>query len=127
MGCFKAGVSVVTFEEKDNIDALNQALKDSGAKGLMFSPETVISQEKNANHATRKTFLQKLIPELHSLYPGDELSLKNYPNLKHIVQLGHSTIRGTLKFRDAMVYATPKYSTVQLPENSSSDVAFQAY
>ena len=38
MGAMKAGVAVVTFSEKDNIDALNQTLKDSGAKGLMFSP-----------------------------------------------------------------------------------------
>ena len=40
MGAFKAGVSIVTFDEKDNIDALAQALKDSGAKGFMFSPQT---------------------------------------------------------------------------------------
>jgi hypothetical protein len=38
MGAFKAGVTVVTFDEKESIDALNQALKDSGSRGLMFSP-----------------------------------------------------------------------------------------
>ena len=64
------------------------------------------------------------MPELHSMYPGDELNLKNYPNLKQIVQLGHTTIRGSIKFRDAMVYANPKLSTKELPENSASDVAF---
>jgi len=25
------------------------------------------------------------MPELHDLYPGDELALKNYPHLKQII------------------------------------------
>lgn len=67
------------------------------------------------------------MPELHNLYPGDELNLKNYPHLKQIIQLGHTTIRGVIKFKDAMVYANPKLSNYEIPENSPSDVAFQAY
>jgi hypothetical protein len=83
MGAFKAGVSVVTFDEKESIDALNQSLKDSGARGFMFSPQTVISHDaQNHTEVNRQTFLQKLMPELHSLYPGDELNLKAYPHLK---------------------------------------------
>ena len=38
MGAFKAGVSIVTFDEKESVDALNHALKDSGARGFLFSP-----------------------------------------------------------------------------------------
>lgn len=38
MGAFKAGVTIVTFDEKDNQDAFHQSLKDSGAKGLLLSP-----------------------------------------------------------------------------------------
>lgn len=38
MGAFKAGVTIITFDEKDNIDALNSALKASQCKGFMFSP-----------------------------------------------------------------------------------------
>ena len=45
MGSIKAGVTVVTFDEKDSLDALDQTLRDSGARGLLFSPQTVISQE----------------------------------------------------------------------------------
>jgi hypothetical protein len=67
------------------------------------------------------------MPELHNLYPGDELSLKNYPNLKQIIQLGHTSIRGVIKFKDAMVYANPKFSNYEIPENSASDLAFQTY
>jgi len=43
MGAAKAGVSIVTFAEKDSQDSLHQTLKDSGARGLLFSPTTEIS------------------------------------------------------------------------------------
>jgi len=80
MGAAKAGVGVVTFSEKDNCDSLHQTLKDSGARGLLYSPCSQVSEG-----ATRHSFLQKLMPELHSLYPGDALDLPAYPNLKHII------------------------------------------
>jgi hypothetical protein len=38
MGAIKAGVTIVTFDEKDSIDSLNDTLRDSGARGIMFSP-----------------------------------------------------------------------------------------
>lgn len=128
MGAFKAGVSIVTFDEKDSVDALNETLKNSEARGVMFSPATVVSHDEETHYnVTRQTFLQKLMPELHNLYPGDELSLKTYPNLKQIIQLGHHTIRGVIKFKDSMVYANPNISTFEIPENSPSDLAFSAY
>ena len=46
MGAFKAGVSIVTFDEKESIDALNETLKESGSRGLMFSPSTVVSHDE---------------------------------------------------------------------------------
>ena len=52
MGAAKAGVTVVTFSEKDDKDALHQTLKDSGARGLYFSPNTVIDED-----VTRQTYL----------------------------------------------------------------------
>ena len=67
------------------------------------------------------------MPELHNLYPGDELNLKAFPHLKQIIQLGHTTIRGVIKFRDSMVYANPSQSLVQIPENSPSDLALVSY
>ena len=45
MGAAKAGVSVVVFEEKDSKDAFHTALKQSGAKGLVFSPATNVDEE----------------------------------------------------------------------------------
>lgn len=126
MGAIKAGVTVVTFDEKESIDALNATLKDSQAKGFMFSPATLISQEENKT-ITRESFLHKLMPELHSLYPGDELALQNYPHLKQIIQLGHNSIRGVIKYKDAMVYANPRLTSQQIPENNTQDIAYATY
>ena len=106
MGAIKAGVSVVTFDEKDDCDAFDHALATSKAKGLIFSPSTEASEGE-----TRQTFLQKLMPELSTVYAGQEISLSKYPNLKHVVQTGHSAMRGVNKFRDLPVYANPAMST----------------
>lgn len=79
MGAAKAGVTLVTHNEKDDCDALHHSLKDSGARGLVFSPNTEVEGGK------RSSFLQKLMPSLNSLYPGDSLNLDEYPMLKQIV------------------------------------------
>ena len=54
MGAAKAGVTVVTYNEKENIDALHQTLRDSGARGLVFSPKTEVDEK---SQDTRLTFL----------------------------------------------------------------------
>ena len=54
MGAIKAGVSVVTFDEKDDCDALDHALATSKAKGVIISPSTQADEESNT---TRLTFL----------------------------------------------------------------------
>ena len=79
MGAIKAGVSVVAFYEKESLDALNDTLKNSHCKGLLFSPSTEIEAEEGA---TRESFLRKLVPDLEKLYPGDPLQLEAYPHLK---------------------------------------------
>ena len=107
MGCIKAGVAVVTFDEKDSGDALDHALGASNARGLIISLDT-----QAENDQTRLTFLQKMMPEMSTLYAGQELNLAKYPNLKHIVQTGHQAgVRGVNKFRDLPVYANPAMST----------------
>jgi len=52
MGAIKAGVSVVTFDEKDDCEAFDSALSSSKARGLIFSPSTETSEG-----ATRLTYL----------------------------------------------------------------------
>ena len=111
MGAAKAGVTLVTFAEKNSQDALHSVLKESGARGLIYSSSTAVNDAKD----TRQTFLQKLMPELHKMYPGDALNLGAYPMLKQLVQTGHTNYRGVLKFKDALVYANTALSGFTLP------------
>ena len=61
MGAIKAGVSVVTFDEVDETEALGQALSDSGARGLIFTPN---------GGSSRLEKLQELMPELADMRAG---------------------------------------------------------
>lgn len=117
MGAFKAGVTVVTFDEKDSVDALDNAL-GSGAKGLIFSPDTTTGEGE-----TRTTYLQKLIPELKTMMRGDELKSSKYPGLEMVAQTGFSGIRGVNMFKDIAVYANPSTSSRQIAPNSGDAVA----
>jgi len=69
MGAAKAGVTLVTFNEKDSEDALHQTLKDSGARGLLFSPDTEAGEG-----ITRGSIVQKLMPSLENSYKGDPIN-----------------------------------------------------
>jgi len=40
MGAAKAGVAIVTFDEKESIGSLTSALRDSQSRGFLFSPST---------------------------------------------------------------------------------------
>ena len=69
-----------------------------------------------------------MMPELSTLYAGQELNLAKYPNLKHVVQTGHQVgLRGVNKFRDLPVYANPAMSSRQIPENQGNWVTHVAY
>lgn len=109
MGASKAGVTVVTFSEKDSVDSLHQTLKDSDAKGLVFSPTTKVDD------ATRAELVYKLMPELETMNPGEGLSVSAYPHLKQVIQSGHSNIRGVIKYKDSLVYAAASLSSFSLP------------
>jgi hypothetical protein len=72
--------------------------------------------------ADSKVYCVKLI-----VYLGDELNLTNYPHLKQIIQLSFTTVRGTIKFRDHMVYSKPSYTNLRLPQLSESDTVYEVY
>ena len=67
------------------------------------------------------------MPELYSMNPGEGLKLSNYPNLKTIVQSGHSNIRGVLKYKDSLVYAATSLSPFTLPQNEASNALYECY
>ncbi len=124
MGAIKAGVSVVTFDEKDSAEAFNETLKDSKAKGLILSPGTEVEGEE---FNKRSDVLEKLMPELAHHEPGNHLNVSGFPELKQIIQVGHSAIRGTMKFKDCMVYARQKYAFYSMPENITEDIVIESY
>jgi hypothetical protein len=64
---------------------------------------------------------------LNKLYPGDELRLRHLPNLTQIIQLGHTSIRGTIKFKDSIVYADPRMTPMEIPENNPDDIVYETY
>jgi acyl-CoA synthetase (AMP-forming)/AMP-acid ligase II len=121
MGSIKAGVQVVTFAEKDNIDALDHALRSTKAKGLLFQPDHQIDDKTD-----RASFVNKLMPELSKMYFGDELALAAYPNLEKIVQTKFANMRGVNMFKDLAVYANPVYSSRQIPTNDADATCFVA-
>lgn len=57
------------------------------------------------------------------MYAGDELNLAEYPHLQHLVQTGHSTIRGVNHWKDVAVYTGPASSNYSLPQNQPDDLA----
>jgi hypothetical protein len=123
MGAMKAGVTVISVSDKENIEAVHETLKNSGAKGLLFSPETQ-SQEDGE---TRLDQFNKLMPELESCYLGDKVEIAAYPGLSHISHIGHNTIRGTNKFKDTMFYANVELTSHSIPENTSDATVFEVY
>lgn len=102
MGAIKAGVSVVTFDDKENADALDHALASTKAKGLIFAPDVLM-----ANKETRADAVNKLMPELSKMYLGDEINVSKYPHLKQIIQTGFKAIRGVNLYKDLTVYTSP--------------------
>ena len=67
------------------------------------------------------------MPELHSLYPGDPLNCSGYPNLRQLIQTGHSNMRGVIKYKDSMVYANSSLSHISLPQNEDNQDIFECY
>ena len=67
------------------------------------------------------------MPELEALYPGEKLSMSSFPSLQMISHTGHSSIRGTIKFKDTMFYADADMTTLQIPENRADATVFEVY
>ena len=68
-----------------------------------------------------------LMPELETMYAGDELRLAKYPHLKHIVQTGFTKMRGVNMFKDLAVYANPAFSSYSIPQNNADDVTHRVF
>ncbi len=122
IGAMKAGLTVVTIDENDSLANAAQAIKDSNAKALLFSPMTL-----DESHEKRANALHGLIPELGSLYPGQEFTSSEFPNLKHVIHTGHKTIMGCSKFKETMFYAKMENTNHRIPGVSPEDTALECY
>ena len=122
VGAIKAGMSVVTFDEGDSVSDVSSALKDSGARGLLFSPTTVDEHgEKRANA------LHEHIPEIDSMYPGDEFSCAAFPELQHLIHTGHKTIHGMTKFKESMLYTKRRHTHQRIAGTSPETTVLECY
>jgi len=67
------------------------------------------------------------MPTLENSYKGDAIHLSDYPMLKSITQTGFNNIRGIHTFKDALVYANPKFNCFSLPANSASTQLYECF
>jgi hypothetical protein len=122
VGALKAGVSIATVDANDEMHHVGEALEHSGAKGLLISPHT-----KSDGRQQRANLLLQLIPELADHFPGQKLSIDNFPNLSSILHTGHSTIRGTIKFKESLLYTEPSLTNLKIPGSSGDNLALEFY
>ena len=112
----------MTFDEKDSILDVARGLKETAAKGLIFSPSTL-----NQGNEKRANEIYKLVPEIAAFHAGDEFSCKNFPSLKTLMHTGHKTIRGASKFKENMSYVKKENTLLRIPGTSPEAVAIECY
>lgn len=122
IGAFKAGVSIVTVGNNDDADHIASTLEKTGSKGLMLSPHT-----KTDGTNQRANLLLDILPELVSSYPGQDITFRDFPNLKHVVHTGHVSIRGTTKFKENMLYTKKSLTNFRIPGCNSTDLALECF
>jgi len=122
VGALKAGVTLVTLDEKDNIDHVASALDKSEARGLLISPHT-----KTRDGHQRANLLLELMPELIDSLPGQRVKFDSFPNLKNVIHTGHVSIRGTTKFKENMLYTKKSLSTLRIPGSEGNSIAIECF
>lgn len=122
VGALKHGVSIVTVDHRDEIHHVGDALESSGAKGLLLSPHTKLEQ-----NTQRANLLLDLIPELADARPGQKLVSDNFPNLSTIIHTGHSSIRGTSKFKENMLYTHRALTNLRIATPEERGLAMECY
>ncbi|CAI2374099.1 unnamed protein product [Moneuplotes crassus] len=122
IGAIKAGVSVVSVNSNDEIHHIRDTLYQSGAHGILFSPHTSVDARTQ-----RANLLLDLMPELIDHVPGQTLKVGDFPELRHVIHTGHSTIRGTSKFKETLLYAKSEQTNLKLPGTTGDVSAVEYY
>lgn len=107
VGCFKAGVSVKALSNQitDPAELLKQINKEN-PDILIFSPNQKISSENKLN------LLNRTFSDLTSNKSHKPLKLKANESIKHIIQTGFYEKKGTVKFRDFLLYRDQNMSSL---------------
>jgi acyl-CoA synthetase (AMP-forming)/AMP-acid ligase II len=122
IGAMKAGCSIVTVDNKDEIHHIADTLEKTGSKSILLSPHTKLDGKTQ-----RVNMLLDILPELASAYSGEEISFSDFPSLKSVVHTGHASIRGTSKFKENMSYTLMENTTHRMNGISGDSLAFECY
>lgn len=122
MGALKSGVSLVTVDEKDDINHVASALERSQARGLLVSPHT-----KSSENNQRANQLLDLVPELIRAKPGEKVKFDHFPHLTNVIHTGHVSIRGATKFKETMLYAKKSMTNLRIPGSESNSLAMECF
>lgn len=109
LGAIKAGVVLTPLcvEKSNDLEVL---IKESGIRGLIFSPNSKLEENTYSN------LLKQTIPELNdSFNNGSALKSSKFTKLEHLIHTGFYSIPGTLKYKQMLVYASKKFNTLALP------------
>ena len=95
LACARAGLKARLVPTSND---LASSLKE--AKALVLSPWITMKDSGEK----RIDMVIQLIPETRTTHWGTSLNSAAFPGLKYIIQLGFSTIRGTVKAKNVAVY-----------------------
>jgi len=117
-GLAKAGVSIV-IADIQNEKQLEDALKETECKGLLFSPSIKIGDRKAPE------ILAEVISELEKSRVGAPNNFQKYSKLKYLVHTGFYSQPGAIKYKNLLVYARPSFNTHKISEDvGENDVLF---
>ncbi|CAI2374061.1 unnamed protein product [Moneuplotes crassus] len=122
LGAIKAGVSIVAVGQNDDAHHIGDTIFQSEANGILFSPHTSINGKTQ-----RANLLLDLMPELIDHTPGQELKVDNFPELRNVIHTGHSSIRGTTKFKETLLYTKPNLTTLKIQGTTGDATAVEYY
>ena len=105
MGCLKAGVNTISMNQilhSNGSDKLNknsiEVLAKENPDILIISPNQKLESKKKIE------WLYDFLPHLERSNSNKKLQIKEMPNLKHVLQTGYYAKKGTMKFRDFLLY-----------------------
>lgn len=105
MGCLKAGVHTVSLH--DTLSSLDNESTSKTYSDLIAkeNPDLIIlSPNQKFENKKKIEWLYEALPQLEQSSNHRRLNVQNVSNLKHIIHTGFYEKKGTIKFRDFLLY-----------------------